>query len=466
MQLANILPQVVLFCTAVLILLQNVFSGDSRHNLIFGGLGTALALFCSVWIFHGSDFHGLYTDYPSRVGLVLLLVGLGLTFVFSLNREELIGSYTEWSFLFITATLGLSFMVATQHLIMIFLGSQVSFLSLLFLSTFKKNRAGIDAALIYLFSGIIFALFFLAGSSLIFIGSGSFEINNFLIDTQANFYIVFAGFLLLILSLFMKLGLFPFHNCLAQVYSGGPAPVAAFMVTAEKLPVFIVLIRLLNTAGAQGEFSIDPLLWFFAAFTILIVNFKALVAPDLRRMLAYSSIAQTAYPLLGLLVATGSAQTAVIYFLALYILATVNVFAIITFASESADGCCYYPDLAGFSKKYWLLSFCLGVNIFALVGLPPTAGLFGRIFLYRQGLIAGYPGLVLIAAAGTLISAGYYFRIIHQVFLEPSSGDFLTENSLTPLAVVSALVTAILILSGGLFPALIYQPLNSLIEFL
>jgi NADH-quinone oxidoreductase subunit N len=352
------------------------------------------------------------------------------------------------------------------NLVLVFFAFQLAFFSLFFLTTFKNDRKGIDASWKYLFSGLIFSLFYLFGVALILIAGGGFELDKFSSVSSGGSLLFWTGFFLILLSLLYKLALFPFHNWAADVYEGTAAPLAAYLATAEKLPVFILLIRLLNSVSSFRPTGIQLMLWLFAASTVIFINILALRENNLRGMLSYSSIAQCGYPLLGLLVGGPDAHIAIIYFLIVYILMNINVYGIIMFAAENPNGSCYYPDLAGFSEKHHLLATCLGIGLVALVGLPPTAGLFGRVFLYSQAFRGGYPVLVLIAAAGTLLSAAYYFKVIRYAFFEPCPEGFSTPNKLTPLAGAAAFLTAVFILLSGILPAILYRPLRFLIKFL
>jgi len=269
---------------------------------------------------------------------------------------------------------------------------------------------------------------------------------------------------LVVLGLLFKLSLVPLHFWVPDVYEGAPTPVTAFMSVAVKIGVLGAIIRMFSSMGGGFGMEWSVLFWWGAVVTILGGNLLALVQENLKRMLAYSSIAHAGYLILGLVTLGTDGYTAILFYLLIYLIMNVLAFGSVSMLAKDDDSY-YYSDLRGLSENSPLLAATLAVAMISLTGLPPTAGFMGKLFLFYAVVQAGYPLLAVIAVIGSVISVGYYFQVIVYSYMqEPDEESGFIGLNLGGLSRLTAVLSALAILYLGLNPGALYERIYRILD--
>ncbi|MGH2541313.1 MAG: NADH-quinone oxidoreductase subunit N, partial [Ardenticatenaceae bacterium] len=380
--------------------------------------------------------------------------------------------------LILFATVGLILMAGSPNLILIFLGIELLSIPLYILAGFARpNLRSEEAALKYFLLGSFASGFLLYGIALVYGATGTMnliEIRDLLIgESQAgagavlqvngstNLMLV-GGLLMLLVGLGFKISLVPFHQWTPDVYEGAPTPVTAFMVSGTKAGGFAALINTL-----VGFVALYP--WWnrvtviLALLTMLGGNIGAILQRNIKRMLAYSSIAHAGYMLVGisamnLLGSGGLALQAIILYLAVYALMNLGAFAVIIALEEAEEReIVMLEDFRGLGREHPVLGFLLGFFLLSLAGFPPTAGFFAKFFLFTGAILGGQFWLVVVAVVLSVISVFYYARYIVAMFMQPAPTEeeaVVEELRVRPSWMVGTAitVTAVLVVVVGLFP--------------
>jgi NADH-quinone oxidoreductase subunit N len=331
----------------------------------------------------------------------------------------------EFHTLLITSVLGMVVMVGAENTVMLFLGFEVLSIPLYVLCATEMRRAtSLESGLKYLIVGSVGSAVLLYGLALLYGATGSTDYSGIAAAVgEVKGDVLFVTSLALILTgLGFKASVAPFHQWTPDVYEGAPTPITGFMAVATKAAAFGVILRLFDTAliGAADDWA--PALAVLATASIVIGNVGALGQTSLKRMLAYSSIAQAGYMLAGVVVTTKLGVQATWFYLAVYTLMNLAAFAVITIRErETALG----DDIASLNglgaERPWL-AWPITISMLALAGLPGTAGFFGKIYLIQAAVDNDYAWLGVVIVLGSAISLAYYLRVIAAVWMSPSAG--------------------------------------------
>ncbi|MGB0388822.1 MAG: NADH-quinone oxidoreductase subunit N [Ardenticatenaceae bacterium] len=435
-------------------------------------------------------FNGMYDPVgPSNltllVSLLVILVALVITLIAPRYLERRGLQRGEFYALMIFSAVGLIFMAGSQHLIMIFLAIELLSIPLYILAGFARPQLrSQEAALKYFLLGAFASGFLLYGIALTYGATGSMslpEIRQILSsDLNQLFsggspsvlmvnggpnYMLVGALAMLLVGIGFKISVVPFHQWTPDVYEGSPTPVTAFMVAGTKIGGFAVLLNLLLAfTGLFKWWAI--LLNIFALLTMAVGNIGALQQTNIKRMLAYSSIAHAGYMLVGV-AGLGTAlslgigpdailQTLILY-LAVYALMNLGTFAVLL-ALEEATGreIVELEDFRGLGRQHPVLGFLLGFFLLSLAGFPPTAGFFAKFFLFTAAILGNQLWLVLIAVVLSVLSLFYYARYIVAMFMETGEekedAQDIVRASPSLMVRTAVLVTAALVLMIGLFP--------------
>jgi len=364
--------------------------------------------------------------------------------------------------LIIFTVVGGVMMASYMHMAMLFIGIETLSISLYILAGSKKlNLASNEASLKYFLLGSFSTGFLLFGICLIYGATGSFDlmvIKDWVVAHADHLPLIFkTGLFLMAVGLLFKVSAAPFHFWTPDVYEGSPTLITAFMASVVKIAGFAALFRLFYTCFG----SILPV-WYYtigvvAVLTILIGNFSAITQSSVKRMLAYSSIANVGYILIGVLSMNAHAPSALLYYLCAYSMATIAAFGVLMVVSK-AKGNEGYDAFNGLAKKNPLMAAVLVLAMLSLAGIPPLAGFFGKYYIFSNAIgnsIVGnnYVPIVVVAALSSLLGIVYYFRLIVAVFTPMGSED---EDMHIPAKGSFSFVMAVaglLILLLGLFPS-------------
>jgi NADH-quinone oxidoreductase subunit N len=343
------------------------------------------------------------------VALVVILSSLDYLEVQRINAGE-------YYALMLFATVGMMLMSSAVELVLIFIALEISSISSYILAGFRRRAAeSAESSLKYFLLGSFATAFFLYGVAMIFGATGStnvYVIAESLKSQQS--VLVYLAVALMFVGLGFKVASAPFHVWTPDVYEGAPAPVVGFMSTGPKAAAFAVLLRVLFATGAPGWFW---LVWVSAALSMTIGNIGALVQNNVKRLLAYSSIAHAGY----LLVAFAAAQTtgisAAIFYTASYAAMNVGAFAIVAHLSGKGERYVTLDDYSGLGRRSPLLAAILTIFLISLIGIPITGGFFAKFYVFSAALQSNLVGLTIIGVINSAIAAYYYLRVIVYMYM-------------------------------------------------
>ena len=422
--------------------------------IILIGLLTALVFSVADWNINQSLFNDMVLVDNYAVAFSTLLIGLTLLW-FLLCNNLFFDPVTEvdHSALAVFALIGAVCMTMYSNMIMLFLGIEILSISLYVLAgADKTNLASNEAAIKYFLMGAFATGFLLFGIALTYGATGSFSlaaINTAVSNGPGpNTMMLTAGVLLLLIAMSFKVSAAPFHFWAPDVYQGAPTAVTAFMSTVVKTAAFAAFLRLFSTVFSSNTEVWSSTLWAIAALTILLGNIAAAAQENIKRMLAYSSVAHAGYMLLAILAMNQLAAGALFFYSVAYSLSSLLSFSILLIISQKT-GSETISGFRGLFKSNPLLAVLTIVAMLSLAGIPPTAGFFAKYFVFTAALDAGYLGLVILAVAGSLIGVYYYFRPLMAVFTPSSDSQEFSVDKTTVFVLV---LLAIASLALGISP--------------
>ncbi|MFO7983769.1 MAG: NADH-quinone oxidoreductase subunit N [Desulfuromonadales bacterium] len=394
-------------------------------------------------------FYGAYKiDSLSQLFKIILCVGLVLVTWANSGLRGVERRLRPEYYLFLTvSTLGLVFLASAVELLTIFLALEISSYALFVAIPFRQpliGRQQYEASIKYVLFGAVASGLSLFGMSYIFGLSGTtylFELAPVLpgmIDSQP---LALAGMILLLCGFFYKLALFPMHFWTPDVYQGAANETASFIATLPKIGAVILLLRLVSLAGAE----INQLTWalgILAVASMTVGNLSALVQDDVKRLLAYSSVAHAGYIMLGVIAGTNLGHAAAIYYATGYLLMNLACFFVL-YRLSSDNRNLNLDDLKGLYRRSPLLAFVLATGAFSLAGIPPTIGFTGKFVLFTAAFEQGLYGLVVLGLVNAVISIFFYLKIVRAAYLTSNDGD----NSMVTLNLGSKLLGFSLILA-------------------
>ena len=406
---------------------------------LFVGTGGALAAWnlldtTSMTLFNGMMVSDPFSNFFAFVALASVVITALASFKY-LDKENL--QHPEYFALLIFSAIGMMMMASSLDLIVLFIALELMSLSVYVLVGFRRaDRKSNEASMKYFILGGAASAVLLYGAALLYGATASTNIKDILQFAQTNGGQVPALFVLgggmLIIGFLFKVAAVPFHMWMPDVYEGAPAPITGFMTTGLKAASFAAFVRVFVSVGySKGlaetlHLSIHHLFWVAAVLTMVIGNVIALTQVNLKRMLAYSSIAHTGYLMVGILAAPMSEQgfSPVILYLVTYAIMNLGAFAVLSVLSGPSDqGLCLH-DLAGVAKQKPLLGLAMAVFMFSMAGLPPTAGFIGKYLLFYSAIQAGEIWLVVISVLCSAISLYYYLRVLVYMYMRDPVSTF------------------------------------------
>ncbi len=335
---------------------------------------------------------------------------------------------TEFYLLLLSTLLGMFFMLSSSNLLMFYLGLELSTIPLAALSNFDlQKRRSSEAAFKFIISSAFSSGLLLFGISLLYGATGTLnfaELTSRLTDVP----LVIFGFILLLAGFGFKISAVPFHLWTADVYEGSPVAVTSYLSVISKGAVLFVLITVLYNVFTPISNAWYNMIFILAVATMIIGNLFALRQQNMKRFLAFSSIAQVGFILVGITSDSKTGSAAVIYFVLVYIFSNLGAFGVIGLVS-AITGKEHMDDYKGFYKTNPLLSWVLAISLFSLAGIPPMAGFFAKYFLLFAGAMKGNYILVIIAALNIVLSLYYYLKVIRMIFMDPNDHPVEKINS-------------------------------------
>ncbi len=431
--LAIVAPLLVVTATALIVMLIDlVLPAESRAWLaylsLFGLLG-AFVVTLQLWGRQASTLNGmaLLDNYGVAFTLLFLLVAivtilLSVTYITERGLER-----GEFYALVLFALLGMMVMATAGDLIVVFLGIELLSLPLYVLAGFARPALDSEeSALKYFLLGAFASGFLLYGIVLIFGATGSTNLAQIATilgrGSQAS-VMLYAGVGLLLVGLGFKVSAVPFHQWTPDVYEGAPTAVTAFMIAGTKAAGFAVLLRILLIAFPQVRAVWLPAIAVLAVITMTVGNITAIVQENIKRMLAYSSIAHAGYILVAIAAGGDTGSRAVIFYLVVYALMNLGAFGVLIAAGRGGSERVTLEDMAGLARERPLLAAVMSLFMLALAGFPPTAGFVGKLLIFQAAVQGGLTWLALIAVLNSVVSVYYYARVIVFMYMREPEGE-------------------------------------------
>jgi NADH-quinone oxidoreductase subunit N len=451
---AALSPLIALFGGAIVVLLVGLLGSRWIREqvvpaLALVALGASLGLTIWRWNSPESIVSGaLRIDRLSlTLNLILAVGGMATVLLAWRSRASREAAHGELHAMLLTTIGGMALLGAAQNTVALFLGLELLSIPLYVLcATEMRNEHSLEAGLKYLIVGSVGSATLLYGIALLYGATGATDFSGIASAISssglANNAMLLTGIALCVAGLAFKASVAPFHQWTPDVYEGAPTPITAFMAVATKVAALGVLLRLFDVALIEAHGSWGPALAALATITILVGNVGALGQSSLKRMLAYSSVAQAGYILAGVVVSTQLGAQALVFYLAVYLPMNMAAFAVIVareretralaqarnpeeWPTEDEDPDGWVGDsiqtLAGLGRERPLLAWPMTISMLALAGIPATAGFIGKFYLIDAAVAGGYTWLGVVIVIGSMISLGYYLPVIATMWMSPSS---------------------------------------------
>jgi len=436
-------------------LLAEVFNLKKWTTMVaFAGLAMALVFTALDWRAVSYRYHGMvYFDHFALAfsGLILLVS----VFWFWMSRDYFVGDEhrTDKSALVLFVVVGAILMVSFNNMAMLFLGVEILSISLYVLAGSNKTSLNsTEAAFKYFLMGSFATGFLLFGMTLVYGATGSFniaEIAAFLKTQQSMPRFLFVGLLLMMVGLAFKISAVPFHMWAPDVYDGSPTPITALMSTVVKIGAFAAFVKVFSVAFVSFKFTLIVFEQSIMVLTLVVANVTAVYQTNVKRMLAYSSVGQVGYLLLGFSSGAETSQGAIFYYLTGYAVASIMAFTVVQ-VIEKERGSASIENFKGLFKTNPLLAIAMTIAMFSLAGIPPLAGFFGKYLVFTLSINSGFIALTTVAVIASLIGVYYYFKPV--IAMTQSTETSVTVSQPDRVLVMVLIVINLLI---GIFPDLV-----------
>ena len=451
----RILPELVLTCTGVLVMLVDATlpSGTARRPLGWvAAIGTTLALWASVWqlsLPQGTGFYGTVETSAFTVFFHVLICGIVLAALLLTLDTLPADSHHQGEFyaLIVFGAVGMCLLTAAVELLVVFIALEISSISTYILAGYRKSTGrGPEAAIKYFLLGSFATGFLLYGIALIFGATGTTQIYEAsrLIAAAPDRTFVVAGLGLMLIGILFKVSAAPFHLWTPDVYEGAPTPAVALMSTAPKAAAFALLLRVVYELFPTLHALWQPLLWAVAVLSMTVGNLAALRQQNVKRMLAYSSIAHAGYLLAAFAGFGTSGIGAAAFYTAAYAAMNVGIFAVVTLVSGYDEAHSMVEDYRGLIYRAPILGSLLVFFLISLVGIPFTGGFFGKFYSFSAAVSGGAVVLAIIGLLNSGLAAAYYLRLALTAAQRPAaSAEQARPTAEIGIAVGAALLFAV-----------------------
>ena len=458
------IPELTLICAGLLLMLLDLLTKKKELLAAAGIAGTLLAIYGTYKLYGFAEPQSAFWDMfvldgYANVFKIIFYLNIILTICISIKYMAIEkASYGEYYALLMFATSGMMIMASAADLIVLYLGLELMALSTYILAgLLRTQRRSNEAALKYFFLGAFSSAFLLYGISLTYGLTGTTnlrEIADTLILIQMNGDpIIYLGIIFIIIAFSFKIALAPFHMWAPDVYEGAPTSITAFMSIGPKAAGFAVLGRVLFDAFGGMQVQWASILVPLAIITMAVGSIIALAQTNIKRMLAYSSIAHAGYMLLGIITGTPEGLTSTVSYLVIYTFMNIGAFAIVIMLRREGFQGEHLDDYMGLAKSHPAASALMLVFMFSLTGIPPTAGFIGKFYVFMEAINAGYTYLAIIAVVFSAISAFFYLRVVVYMYMRDPKEEVVLSSS--PTMSIALAVTATMILILGVFPSIL-----------
>jgi NADH-quinone oxidoreductase subunit N len=452
--LAPLMPEIIVSSAAILLLvLDLVFKNKSVLALV--GLIAAAGTLYLLPASYGETFGGMFiSDNYSMYFKLIFLINFVLTVLISLKyiqRQK--AEYGEYYSLLLFATTGMMIMASARDFIVLYLGLELMALSTYILAGIKRHDIkSNEAALKYFLLGAFSSALLLYGISLIYgltATTDLYKIAAQLKQTEISTTLLLS-MLLIAVAFCFKIAAVPFHMWAPDVYEGAPTSITAFMSIGPKAAGFAVIGRVFYVAFQNVQPDWTAVLIGISILTMAAGNILALVQTNIKRMLAYSSIAHAGYMLLGIITGTLEGRQAMMTYMLIYAFMNMGAFAVVIMLEKGEE----IKDYDGLAKSHPLVAALMLVFMFSLTGIPPTAGFIGKFNIFMAAIKAGYAWLVVIAVIFSAISAFYYLRVVMNMYMKEATGGEPVIHTSTSLG-LALVISVVMVFAIGIIPSIV-----------
>ncbi|MEN2494589.1 MAG: NADH-quinone oxidoreductase subunit N [Hyphomicrobiaceae bacterium hypho_1] len=453
-----LLPELIIIAGALVLLMYGVFGSETQSEAVSVGwlsivvlIASCTVLVCTVdgtqSLFSGSFIN----DSFARFMKVLVIAGSACALMLAFDDFRDIGIMKfEYPVLVLLATVGMMVMISAGDLIALYIGLELQSLALYVVAAYRRDSVrSSEAGLKYFVLGALSSGMLLYGSSLLYGFAGSIDfqvIANAAKGPQAaeNLWLIF-GLVFLLVGLAFKISAVPFHMWTPDVYEGSATPVTTFFATAPKVAAVALIVRVLMTAFPGVAPQWQQIISFIAIASMLLGAFAAIGQTNIKRLMAYSSIANIGFALVGLAANTSEGIQGVLIYMAIYTVMTLGVFACILSMRRDGQSLEDIHELSGLAKNNLPLACGLMILMFSLAGIPPLVGFFAKYHVFLAAIQAELYELAIIGVLASVIGAYYYLRIVKIVFFDDSRDPFQPVRFTSGLVI---LASALLVLVG------------------
>lgn len=461
-----ILPELMVVITALVVLLSDLaLAKDKKEPLAYLSLiGLAFSFIFSIFMWkEGVSAYAfnqlIVIDRFTLFFNSLFIVASFITILISVNylREEGI-NYGEYYALVLLATVGMMVMAKANDLIIVFLGIETLSISIYVLVGFlRTNIKSNESSLKYFLLGAFSSAFLLYGIALVYGAIGTTKLTGIAryIENTPHLLsnpLLLAAVGLLIVGFGFKVALVPFHMWTPDVYEGAPTSITAFMSVGVKAAAFSAFLRVFLSSFSTLRADWTMILWILAVLTMTLGNVVAIIQENIKRMLAYSSIAHAGYILVAMTAGGDLATTSIIYYLMAYTLMNLGAFAVVILYGKKGEENILISDYAGAGFKYPFLSAAMAIFMLSLAGIPPMAGFVGKFYIFSAAVKQGFIWLTIIAVLNSLVAVYYYLRVTVVMYMREPVKEVGHLSFSIPM-VIALLITTFFTLHMGILPS-------------
>jgi NADH-quinone oxidoreductase subunit N len=460
----RVLPEIILTIVGTLIMFLEAVLSDSQKK-IFAPLtlaGLTAALVAAISASDGAAFNKMLIVDGFATFFRVLVIVVGMLAIFCsteyLRREQVPGG--EFYALILFSIVGQSVMAAANELIMIFIGLEISSIASYILAGYlRDDKRNNESALKYFLLGSFATAFLLYGIAWIYGITGSTNLDEIrrVLTNDAAVPLVLSGTAaaLMFVGFGFKISAAPFQVWAPDVYQGAPAPISAFLSVGPKAAAFAILLRVFMTAFGPISEHWEPVVWACALATMLVGNFAALQQSNIKRMLAYSSIAHAGYVLVAVAARSEVGSAAAMFYLAAYAFTNFGAFAVVTHVARKGEKYVRIDDFAGLAQRQPMMAAMLSIFLFSLIGVPLTGGFFGKFYIFKAALDSNLVWLTVLGLLNSAVAAFYYLRILVVMYMKDPEETSEPVPAAGPGMLVAVLGSAAGTLLLGIFPSFV-----------
>jgi NADH-quinone oxidoreductase subunit N len=455
------MPEIAVAAAACVILVVDLFLDDSRRAI--GYWLTQLALLAAAYLTLASPDetplkafgNAFVTDKLADVLKIFAFLSASLTLFYSRAYLTARGLFRGETFvLMLTALLGMLVMISANSFVSLYLGLELMSLSLYAMIALQRDsQRAVEASMKYFVLGALASGFLLYGMSMLYGATGTLEIGGVadaIVNAQGNRLILVFGLVFVVSAIAFKLGAVPYHMWIPDVYDGAPTAVTVFIGSAPKLAAFAFAMRLL--VGSLAALAVDwrGMLIVLAVLSMVLGNVIAIAQVSIKRMLAYSTIANMGFMLMGFLGGNNDAYSAAMFYMVTYVLTVLVAFGVILLLSRDGFESDRLDDLKGLNQRSPWYAFIMLLAMFSLAGVPPTVGFYAKFSVIASAVDVGLVWLAVVAVMASLVGAFYYLRVVKLMYFDdPADKPAIVARADTRLLLS---VNGLALLLLGIFP--------------